>query len=172
MKLDITVASILAFLLKNNKMKKIGVFPGSFDPFTKGHENIIERFLPLFDQITIGVGGNSAKKYMFSKDVRIKHIQSIFKNEPKIVVESYAGLTVNFCKQKKAQYLLRGLRNTTDFNYEKSIALMNKQLEGIETLFLMTDEGLSHISSTIIRDVVKNNGDITPFVTNSNQLII
>ncbi len=153
-------------------MKKIGVFPGSFDPFTKGHENIIERFLPLFDQIIIGVGGNSAKKYMFSKETRINHIKSIFKNEPKIIVEAYSGLTVSYCKQKKAQYLLRGLRNTTDFNYEKSIALMNKQLEGIETLFLMTDEGLSHISSTIIRDVVKNNGDITPFVTNSDRLII
>ncbi|HIP36556.1 MAG TPA: pantetheine-phosphate adenylyltransferase [Crocinitomix sp.] len=153
-------------------MKKIGVFPGSFDPFTKGHENIIERFLPLFDVIIIGVGGNTSKKYMYSKEVRINHIKSIFEYEPKIVVEPYTGLTVDFCQEKKAQYLLRGLRNTTDFNYEKSIALMNKQLKGIETLFLMTDEGLSHISSTIIRDIAKNNGDLTPFVTNSDKLII
>lgn len=153
-------------------MDKIGIFPGSFDPFTKGHENIVERFLPLFDQIIIGVGGNSSKKYMYGQENRIAHIESIFENEPKIVVESYSGLTVNFCKQKKAQYLLRGLRNTTDFNYEKSIALMNKELEQIETLFLMTDEGLSHISSTIIRDVAKNNGDISPFVTKSELLII
>jgi pantetheine-phosphate adenylyltransferase len=153
-------------------MNKIGVFPGSFDPFTRGHENIVERFLPLFDQIIIGVGGNSAKKYMYSQECRIKHIQSIFENEPKIVVENYSGLTVNFCIEKKAQYLLRGLRNTTDFNYEKSIALMNKELAKIETLFLMTDEGFSHISSTIIRDVAKNKGDISRFVTKSELLII
>jgi len=153
-------------------MMKIGIFPGSFDPFTKGHENIVERFLPLFDKIIIGVGSNSAKKYMYTKESRVAHIHSIFKNEPKIEVEVYTGLTVNFCKEKKAQYLLRGLRNTTDFNYEKSIALMNKELVGVETLFLMTDEGLSHLSSTIIRDVAKNNGDITPFVTNSDVLII
>lgn len=153
-------------------MNKIGIFPGSFDPFSKGHENIVERFLPLFDQLIIGVGGNSTKKYMYTLESRIKHIELIFKNEPKIAVEKYSGLTVEFCKQKKAQFLLRGLRNTTDFNYEKSIALMNKELAGVETLFLMTDEGLSHLSSTIIRDVAKNDGDISPFVTNSSELII
>jgi len=153
-------------------MTKIGIFPGSFDPFTKGHENIVERFLPLFDKIIIGVGGNTSKKYYYTLESRIKHIESIFKNEPKIGVENYQGLTVKFCKEKKAQYLLRGLRNTTDFNYEKSIALMNKELEGVETLFLMTDEGLSHISSTIIREVAKNNGDVSPFVTKPNELII
>jgi len=153
-------------------MTKIGIFPGSFDPFTKGHENIVERFLPLFDQIIIGVGGNTSKSYYYKPESRIKHIESIFENEPKISVEQYQGLTVSFCKEKKAQYLLRGLRTTTDFNYEKSIALMNKELEGVETLFLMTDEGLSHISSTIIREVAKNNGDISPFVTKPNELII
>lgn len=153
-------------------MIKIGIFPGSFDPFTKGHENIVERFLPLFDKIIIGVGGNTSKKYYYTRESRIKHIEKIFENEPKISVEQYQGLTVNFCKEKKAQYLLRGLRNTTDFNYEKSIALMNKELEGVETLFLMTDEGLSHLSSTIIREVAKNNGDISPFVTKPSELII
>jgi pantetheine-phosphate adenylyltransferase len=153
-------------------MTKIGIFPGSFDPFTKGHENIVERFLPLFDKIIIGVGGNTSKKYYYTRDSRIKHIETIFENEPKISVEQYQGLTVSFCKEKKAQSLRRGLRNTTDFNYEKSIALMNKELEGVETLFLMTDEGLSHLSSTIIREVAKNNGDISPFVTKPKELII
>jgi pantetheine-phosphate adenylyltransferase len=153
-------------------MKKIGIFPGSFDPFTKGHQNIVDRFLPLFDQIIIGIGGNSSKKYMYTEESRMNHIKTIFKDESKISVETYSGLTVNFCKEKKAQYLLRGLRNTTDFNYEKSIALMNKELEGVETLFLMTDEGLSHISSTIIREVAKNDCDISQFVTYSEKLII
>lgn len=153
-------------------MDIIGVFPGSFDPFTKGHENIVNRFLPLFDQIIIGIGGNTSKKYMYTLDSRIAHIKSIYKNEPKIVIECYDGLTVDFCKAKKAQYLLRGLRNTTDFNYEKSIALMNKELENIETLFLMTDAELSHLSSTIIREIAKSKGDISAFVTNYQQLII
>lgn len=153
-------------------MDIIGIFPGSFDPFTKGHENIVNRFLPLFDKIIIGIGGNTTKKYMYSLNSRIKHIKSIYNNEPKIVLECYDGLTVDFCKQKKAQYLLRGLRNTTDFNYEKSIALMNKELENIETLFLMTDAELSHLSSTIIREIAKSKGDISSFVTNYNHLII
>ncbi len=153
-------------------MEKIGVFPGSFDPFTKGHENIVNRFLPLFDKIIIGIGGNTSKRYMYTLESRMAHIQSIYKDEPKIVISHYSDLTVKFCKAKKAQYLLRGLRNTTDFNYEKSIALMNKELEGIETLFLMTDAKLSHLSSTIIREIAKSNGDISAFVTNSDQLII
>ncbi|MFK8037094.1 MAG: pantetheine-phosphate adenylyltransferase [Crocinitomicaceae bacterium] len=153
-------------------MDIIGVFPGSFDPFTKGHENIVNRFLPLFDQIIIGIGGNTSKKYMYSLESRINHIESIYKTEPKIVIECYEGLTVDFCKEKKAQYLLRGLRNTTDFNYEKSIALMNKELMNIETLFLMTDAELSHLSSTIIREIAKSEGDITSFVTNYDRLII
>ena len=153
-------------------MEKIGVFPGSFDPFTKGHENIVNRFLPLFDKIVIGIGGNTSKKYMYSLESRMTHIRSIYKDEPKIVIESYTSLTVEFCIEKKAQYLLRGLRNTTDFNYEKSIALMNKELQGIETLFLMTDAKLSHLSSTIIREIAKSNGDISAFVTNVDRLII
>ena len=153
-------------------MDKIGVFPGSFDPFTKGHENIVNRFLPLFDKVIIGIGGNTSKKYMYSLDSRIDHIKSIYKDEPKIVIECYDGLTVDFCKSKKAQYLLRGLRNTTDFNYEKSIALMNKELQDIETLFLMTDAELSHLSSTIIREIAKSRGEISAFVTNYDRLII
>lgn len=153
-------------------MEKIGVFPGSFDPFTKGHENIVNRFLPLFDKVIIGIGGNTSKKYMYTLESRIKHIESIFKNEPKIIIETYSNLTVDFCAEKKAQYLLRGLRNTTDHNYEKSIALMNKELKNIETLFLMTDAKLSHLSSTIIREIAKTKGDISKFVTNSEELII
>ena len=153
-------------------MKRIGVFPGSFDPFSKGHENIVTRFLPMVDEIIIAVGVNSTKKYSFDAESRVSHIKSLFKNHPSISVEIYSGLTTKFCLEKKAQFLLRGIRNTTDFEFEKSIAQMNKELSGIETLFLITDSSMAPISSSIIREIKKNDGDISSFVTNSELLII
>lgn len=153
-------------------MKRIGVFPGSFDPFSKGHENVVLRFLPVVDEIIIAVGVNSTKKYLFDLESRVKHIQSLFKNYPTVSVETYTGLTTKFCTEKKAQFLLRGIRNTTDFEFEKSIAQMNKELSGIETLFLMTDAATAPINSSIIREIKKNNGDISSFVTNDALLII
>lgn len=153
-------------------MKRIGVFPGSFDPFTKGHEDVVKRFIPLFDEVIIAIGVNTTKRYFFTQDSRIKHIQTLFQDEPKVVVESYSGLTVDFCKEKKAQYLLRGIRNAVDADYERSIAQMNQQLADIETLFLMCDPALAPISSTIVREIKKNNGDISAFVTKDELLII
>jgi pantetheine-phosphate adenylyltransferase len=153
-------------------MQRIAVFPGSFDPFTKGHESMVNRFTPLFDQIIIAVGINSTKNYLFTLQSRLLHIQSLFPDNPKIVVETYEGLTVDFCKQKKAQYLIRGIRSTIDFEFEKSIAQMNHSLAGIETLFLMAEPQLAPINSTIVREIKKNNGDIRLFVTNDEMLII
>jgi pantetheine-phosphate adenylyltransferase len=153
-------------------MQRIAVFPGSFDPFTKGHESIVNRFVPLFDQVIIAVGVNSTKSYLFTLESRLAHIRSLFADNPKIVVEIFEGLTVDLCKQKKAQYLIRGIRNTTDFEFEKSISQMNNTLSGIETLFLMTDPQLAPVSSTIVREIKKNNGDIRAFVTNDQILII
>lgn len=158
-------------------MKRIGVFPGSFDPFTKGHEDIVRRFLPLFDQIIIAIGVNSKKKYMYDTNSRIDHISSVFDGDERIRVEAYEGLTIDFCKKNEAGYLLRGLRNTTDFEFEKSIAHMNEVISDlneapIETLFLMTDKNLSAINSSIVREIKKNNGDISQFVTNEERLII
>jgi pantetheine-phosphate adenylyltransferase len=153
-------------------MKRIGVFPGSFDPFTKGHEDIVKRFLPLLDEVIIAIGVNESKKYMHTLDSRITHIQSLFENEEKVAVDCYSKLTVDFCKEKGAQYLLRGLRNAVDADYERSIAQMNIKLAGIETLILMTNTEYAPISSSIIREIKKNNGDISEFVTNSEQLII
>ncbi|MFT5822802.1 MAG: pantetheine-phosphate adenylyltransferase [Crocinitomix sp.] len=158
-------------------MERIGIFPGSFDPFTKGHEDIVRRFLPQFDRIIIGLGVNSKKKYTFETNSRIKHIQSLFKADTNVSVEAYEGLTIDLCKRKKAGYLLRGLRNTADFEFEKAIAQMNADISneagsGVETLFLMTDKSLSAISSSIIREIKKNNGNITQFVTNEELLII
>lgn len=158
-------------------MERIGVFPGSFDPFTNGHEDIVRRFLPLFDQVIIALGVNSKKKYMYDTQSRIKHIQSLFEGNEKIRVVSYQGLTVDFCAKNKAGYLLRGLRNASDFDFEKAIAHMNEDVSRagshpIETVFLMTDKNLSAISSSIVREIKKNSGDISQFVTNEDLLII
>jgi len=153
-------------------MQRIGIFPGSFDPFTKGHESVVNRFLPLFDQLIIGVGVNTNKQYLYTLESRITHIQSLFADKPSVSVEAYTGLTVDFCKLKKARFLLRGIRNTTDFEFEKSIAQMNQSLSGIESLFLMTDAHLSPINSSIVREIKKNKGDISAFVTNNQLLII
>lgn len=143
---------------------RIAIFPGSFDPITKGHEDIILRAIPLFDDIIIAIGNNADKKYMFSLEQRVTFIKDSFKNYNSVSVESYNGLTIDFCKKKNAQFILRGLRNTTDFEFEKSIAQSNKSLSGIETVFLFTEGNLAHISSSIVRDIKRNGGDISAFV--------
>ncbi len=141
-------------------MKK-AVFPGSFDPITLGHVDIIERALPLFDEIILAIGINSEKKYMFSLEDRVRFLKESFENEPKIEVMTYNGLTVDFCKEQGARFLLRGLRNGTDLDYEKAIAQTNFKLSGVESVFLINSSGKSHISSSIVRDVIRNGGDYT-----------
>jgi pantetheine-phosphate adenylyltransferase len=153
-------------------MKKIGVFPGSFDPFTKGHEDIVRRAIPLFDELIIGVGVNQNKTYLFETESRVTHIKSLFEKDSSVQVEAYDGLTVDFCSAKKAGYLIRGLRNTRDFEFEEAIGQMNRDLKGIETVFLMTDKMYGAVSSTIVREIKINGGDITQFVTNHQSLII
>lgn len=144
-------------------MKK-AVFPGSFDPITLGHFDIIERGVKLFDELIIAIGINADKKYMFSLEERKSFIEEAFKGEPKIRVVTYQGLTVNFCKEQNAEFILRGLRNPADFEFEKAIAHTNRKLSEIETVFLLTSSGKSYISSSIVRDVIKNNGDYTGLV--------
>ena len=142
--------------------KRIAVFPGSFDPITRGHEEIIRRGLPLFDELIIGIGYNTNKHYFFSQDRR-EHF--IAKNEPKIKVHRYSGLTIEFCKQIGAQYILRGLRTSADFEFERAIAQMNHSMASdIETIFIVSNPALSHISSTIVRDILLYQGDISAFV--------
>lgn len=141
-------------------MKK-AVFPGSFDPITLGHTDIIERALPLFDEIILAIGINADKKYMFSLEDRVRFLEETFKNEPKIKVATYNGLTVDFCKEQDAPFILRGLRSGTDLDYEKAIGQTNFKLSGIESIFLITSSGKSHISSSIVRDVIRNGGDYT-----------
>lgn len=140
------------------------IFPGSFDPLTLGHYDIILRGITLFDELIISIGVNSDKKYMFSLEERKRFIEEAFKNEPKIKVLTYEGLTVDFCKKVDASFILRGLRNPGDFEFEKAIAHTNRKLSEIETVFLLTSSGKSYISSSIVRDVIKNGGDYTGLV--------
>lgn len=143
------------------------IFPGSFDPITLGHVDIINRALPLFDEIVIAIGINSDKSYMFSLEDRIQFIKENYINEPKIIVETYSGLTIDFCRKINVDFILRGLRNPADFEFEKAIAQTNRKLSNIETVFLLTSANTSFISSSIVRDILRNGGDATGFVPNS-----
>ncbi len=146
-------------------MSKIAIFPGSFAPFTVGHQSIVDRALPLFDKIIIAVGTNSDKNQAFSTAQRIDWIKAVYNNNPKIEIKSYEGLTVDFCKAEKANYILRGLRDSHDFKFEKNIAQMNKELNpNVETIFIITPPEISHISSSIVRDILKNGGNVTQFI--------
>ncbi len=149
---------------------KRAIFPGSFDPITLGHYDIIHRGVTLFDELVIAIGVNSDKKYMFPLEKRKQFIEEAFKDEPKIKVVTYEGLTVNFCKEIDAQFILRGLRNPADFEFEKAIAHTNRKLSEIETVFLLTSSGKSYISSSIVRDVIRNNGDYTGLVPDSVRI--
>ncbi|MGV6828638.1 MAG: pantetheine-phosphate adenylyltransferase [Flavobacteriales bacterium] len=143
---------------------KRAVFPGSFDPITLGHIDIIKRAIPLFDEIIVAIGVNADKKYMFSLDDRLQHLSETFKNSTTIKVATYSGLTVDFCKKEEARFILRGLRNATDFTYEQSIAQTNYKLAGIESVFLVCTPEYAPISSSIVRDVIRNGGDFTKLV--------
>jgi len=144
-------------------MKK-AIFPGSFDPITLGHYDIIERGVTLFDELIIAIGINADKKYMFSLEERKQFIEDSFGNNPKIKVVTYEGLTVHFCQENNIDFILRGLRNPADFEFEKAIAHTNRDLAPIETVFLLTAASTSYISSSIVRDVIRNNGDYTKLV--------
>ncbi|WP_439127740.1 pantetheine-phosphate adenylyltransferase [Polaribacter sp.] len=143
---------------------KRAIFPGSFDPITLGHFDIIERGVTLFDELIIAIGVNHDKKYMFSLEERKHFIEECFKDNPKIKVVTYEGLTVDFCVQNNVDFIFRGLRNPADFEFEKAIAHTNRDLAPIETVFLLTAASTSYISSSIVRDVIRNNGDYTKLV--------
>ncbi len=145
--------------------KRTALFPGSFDPITLGHLDIIERALPLFDEIQIAVGTNSAKNYLFTLEQRVSWIQETFAHEPKIKVITYEGLTVDFAQQQGVNFLLRGLRNPADFEFEKAIAQANREMvPDLETVFLLTSARYAYISSSIVREVINHKGDYSRFV--------
>ncbi len=143
------------------------LFPGSFDPITNGHYDIIKRGIQLFDEVVVAIGVNAEKNYMFTSEERKSFIKKSFENEPKVKVVEYQGLTIDFCKEIDAQFILRGLRNPADFEFEKAIAHTNRKLSKIETVFLLTAAKTSFISSSIVRDVIRNNGDYTVLVPDS-----
>jgi pantetheine-phosphate adenylyltransferase len=146
-------------------MEKIAVFPGSFDPITIGHVDLIKRALPLFDQMIIAIGSNSQKKSLFSLEQRTEWLRLVFKDEPKIRVDHYEGLTAHYCEKIGAHYMVRGLRYASDFDYEKTISQLNHIVgHGLETIFLISRPAYSHISSTIVREIIIGKGDASPFL--------
>lgn len=152
-------------------MAKIALFPGSFDPITLGHYDVILRSLDLFDKIIIGVGHNSSKSYLFPLQDRIKFIEDSFYDIPQVQVKTYRGLTVDFCKEIGARFILRGLRTSADFEFEKSIAQMNHYMDaGIETVFILSSPQYAPVSSTIVRDIIRNGGDASAFVPEGVKL--
>jgi pantetheine-phosphate adenylyltransferase len=152
-------------------MEKIALFPGSFDPITKGHESIIKRAIPLFDKIIIAIGENSEKKCYFSIEQRMVWIKKVFAKNPSIFVEKYSGLTVDYCRKNKIGYIIRGLRTSADFEFERSIGQMNKKIyPAIETVFLLTTPEFSALNSSIVRDILRHGGDVKQFIPNEVDL--
>ena len=153
-------------------MDRIAVFPGSFDPITLGHLDIIERAVPLFDKIIVAIGTNSSKHYMFSEEQRKKFTEQSVAKFPNVEVDVYEGLTVDYCIEKNAQFILRGLRNPADFEFEKAIAHTNRAItkKDIETIFLLTSSGKAYISSSIVRDVMRNGGNYTILVPDAVRI--
>jgi pantetheine-phosphate adenylyltransferase len=151
--------------------KKIAIFPGSFDPFTIGHESVITRALPLFDEIVVSIGTNTSKQAYFTVEQRMQMIREVFRDNDRIRVESYGGLTVEYCKRIGARYLLRGLRTSADFEYERAIAQTNKAMyPELESVFLLTLPEHNHIASTIVRDIIRLGGDASRFIPDAIDL--
>ncbi len=150
---------------KMQNIEKIAVFPGSFDPITCGHESVIRRAAPIFDKVIVAIGQNTLKNYFFSLEQRIEMISATFADNPRIDVMHYDGLTVDFCKQLGASYILRGLRTSADFEFERSIGQINKQMyPDVETVFMLTQPEHTPLNSGVVRDVLKHGGDVSRFV--------
>jgi pantetheine-phosphate adenylyltransferase len=157
--------------IKTPETMRTAVFPGSFDPITKGHEELVRRAIPLFDKIIVAIGVNSQKKYLFPLEQRLAWLELVFKNAPSVEVARYEGLTAHYCRDIGAEYLLRGLRSATDFDYEKNISQLNAVIGGgLETVFLISEPQYSHFSSTIVREIIKGGADASPFLPDAVEL--
>ncbi len=145
--------------------KRIAVFPGSFDPITVGHVDIVHRAIPLFDEIIVAIGHNSNKEYLFKLSERLKWLEKVFKDDTSVIIDEYQGLTAHYCRQIGAKYMIRGLRNASDFDYEKTISQLNHIVgDELETVFFISRPEFSHVSSTIVREIIRGGGDASPFV--------
>ncbi len=145
--------------------KRIAVFPGSFDPITVGHVDIVHRAIPLFDEIIVAIGHNSKKEYLFELSERLKWLEKVFKDDTSVIIDEYQGLTAHYCRQIGAKYMIRGLRNASDFDYEKTISQLNHIVgDELETVFFISRPEFSHVSSTIVREIIRGGGDASPFV--------
>ncbi len=150
---------------------KIAVFPGSFDPITAGHVDLVRRALPLFDKLIVAVGVNAQKHTLFPLEQRLEWLHTVFAHDAKVVVDHFDGLTAHYCARVGARYLLRGLRNASDFDYEKTISQLNHIIgHGLETIFLISRPAYSHISSTIVREIIRGGGDASPFLPKEIKL--
>ncbi len=158
-------ATAESLTFKTTTMKKIAVFPGSFDPLTAGHLDLVRRALPIFDEIIVAIGVNSQKKHLFDLEQRLAWLRTVFAHEPAVKIDTFEKLTAHYCVKMEAKYILRGLRNASDFDYEKTISQLNHIVgNGIETVFLISQPEFSHISSTIVREIIKGGGDARPFL--------
>jgi pantetheine-phosphate adenylyltransferase len=168
----VTLLSVFLTLFNHrNNMSRIAVFPGSFDPLTLGHLDIITRGLLIFDQVFVGIGNNAEKNYMFPLPHREAWLKNTFRNEPRIIVQTYTGLTVEFCKKVNAKFILRGLRNAADFEFEKAIAHMNAGIsDQIETVFILSDLKYNALSSSIVRDIIRNGGNAARFLPDAVKI--
>lgn len=145
--------------------KRIAVFPGSFDPITVGHVDIVHRAIPLFDQIIVAIGHNSNKEYLFELSERMEWLEKVFKDDASVIIDQYQGLTAHYCRKIGAKYMIRGLRNASDFDYEKTISQLNHIVgDELETVFFISRPEFSHVSSTIVREIIRGGGDASPFV--------
>ncbi|MBE2247687.1 MAG: pantetheine-phosphate adenylyltransferase [Candidatus Competibacteraceae bacterium] len=152
-------------------MKRIALYPGTFDPVTIGHQSMVKRALPLFDQIIVAIGINSSKNSYFSIEKRTQWLNTVFAPYPQVIIDSFQGLTIDYCMKMNARFILRGLRSSTDFEYERNIAQANSSLApDIETIFLVSSPGLSAISSSIVRDIHQNGGDVSKFIPSGIML--
>lgn len=144
---------------------RIAVFPGSFDPITSGHVDLVQRAIPLFDRIVVAIGENTQKKYLYPLEQRLTWLEQVFKDQPSVTIDHYEGLTAHYCRKIEAKYMIRGLRNASDFDYEKTISQINSiVVDHLETVFLISRPEFSHISSTIVREIIKGGGDVHSFV--------
>ncbi len=156
--------------MTQNCCKRVAIFPGTFDPFTRGHYSVVRRALSMFDEVVIAIGVNALKRPMFTIEERMAMLESLFANEPRVKVMSYSGLTVDVARECGAQFMLRGVRSVIDFEYERSIADVNREISGLETVMLFTEPMYAHISSSVVRELISYGRDVTAFVPEQMKL--